>query len=477
MSITRCPTRPLLIAVVTLSLLAAPACSSTTRSTAPPVVHPSRPNIVFVLTDDQRWDTIDQMPWLSQQRDWATFSNSFVEDPQCCPSRATILTGRDTTHTGVQTLQDGANLDERTTVATLLHGAGYRTGMFGKYLNGYPFDRGLYVPPGWDTWNAYVHSTLYYDYVLNEHGKAVHYGSDPSSYSTDVLASKARQFITTTPGSKPLFLYLAFNAPHFVGAGWAQPARRDIGKCKGLAPLRPPSYNVVDRANSPRWVWPAEVQKDWIMDTERQRACEAMLDVDQQLASIVRTLRDTGRLQDTYLVFASDNGYQYAEHRLFGKGDLYEESIRVPLLVKGPGIAGQSISRLTSNLDWTPTMLDWARVEAPKGFLDGHSFAGNLAGRGGTSPDSVLLRGCRTIEAKGSAGDQEDAACGGYPNGFGLAWGLRTARDVYVEYGDGERELYDIVRDPYEMDNLAGRPQYAGVQQRLASQLAVQRRR
>jgi arylsulfatase A-like enzyme len=473
----RWPVRAVIAVVAAALLLATSACSSTSRSSAPVVVHTARPNIVFVLTDDQRWDTIGQMPWLSHQPGWATFTNSFIEDPQCCPSRATILTGRDTTHTGVQTLQDGAKLDERTTVATMLHAAGYRTGLFGKYLNGYPFDRGRYVPPGWDTWGAYIHSTLYYKYQLNENGKAVRYGSDPASYSTDVLSSMARRFITTTPRSKPLFLYLAYNAPHFVGYGWAQPARRDIGKCKSLAPARPPSYNLVDRSNSPRWLWGTKPQTDWIMDTQRQAACEAMLDVDRQLASLVRTLRDTGRLDDTYLLFASDNGYHYGEHRLVGKGDLYEESIRVPLMAKGPGIAGRPIARLTSNLDWTPTMLDWAGVQAPKGFLDGQSFAGNLRGRGGTLPTAVLLRGCRTVMTPGGSSDQEDSSCGGYPSGFGLAWGIRTARYVYVEYDDGSRELYDVSKDPYEIDDLAGRPAYAGVQRGLASELAARRGR
>ncbi len=411
------------------------------------------------------------MPWLSHQKDWATFTNSFVNDPECCPSRATILTGRYTQHTGVQTLQDGAKLDERTTVATMLHQAGYRTGLFGKYLNGYPFDRGRYVPPGWDVWDAYIHSTLYYDYVLNEHGRAVKYGSDPASYSTDVLAAMARKFIVSTPKSKPLFLYLPFNAPHFVGYGWSTPAPRDKGTCAGLPPARPPSYNHVDAANSPPWVLAAAPVKNKTMDSQRRSVCQTLLDVDRQLASIVKTLQDTGRLSNTYLIYASDNGYHWGEHRLVGKGDLYEESIRVPLLVKGPGIAGRPISRLTSNADWTPTILDWAHVQAPAGFLDGHSFAGNLAGKAGTNPSAVLLRGCRTSEATTHVTDQEDAACGGYPTGFGLAWGLRTATYLYVDYGDGSRELYDIRRDPYELDNLARRPAYAPIERRLAAQM------
>ena len=452
------------VIVLLAAALLAVACSSGSGTSGTSGASATKhPNIVFILSDDQRWDTIQQMPWLSSQTDWAKFTNSFVNDPQCCPSRATTLTGRYTQHTGVETLGEGGKLNEKITVATMLHSAGYHTGLFGKYLNDYPFNRGDYVPPGWDTFDGYIRSTTYYNYKLNENGKSVSYGSKPAAYSTDVLAAMARTFIAKTPKSQPVFLYLPFNAPHYVGVGWAVPAPRDKYTCLDLGPDRPPSYNVVDPANSPPWLMGTAPQVNWIMDSQRKAVCQTLVDVDRQLESIVAELKATGRLDDTYIMYASDNGYSYGEHRLIGKGDLYEESIRVPLMVKGPGIDARSIDRLTSNVDWTPTILDWAGVKPPPHFVDGSSFAGNLRGEAGTSPSAVLLRGCRTTKATTGDNNQEDSNCGGYPTGFGLDWGLRTAQYAYVEYPDGFRELYDIRTDPFELVNLASDPAHAAV--------------
>ena len=151
----------------------------------------NKPNIVLIVTDDQRWDSMGDMPDVDALDGWARFENAFVNDPQCCPSRASILTGRYTQHTGVETLRQGGALDERRTIATMLDDAGYRTGFFGKYLNGYPFGRSHYVPPGWDVFAAYERATEYFNYMLNEQGTIVRYGEDEDDYSTDVFAAKS----------------------------------------------------------------------------------------------------------------------------------------------------------------------------------------------------------------------------------------------------------------------------------------------
>ena len=205
-----------------------------------------RPNVVLIVTDDQRWDSLDQMPALDTAGDWARFSNSFVDEPQCCPSRASIFTGRYPQHTGVETLRDGADLDEKRTVATMLHNAGYRTGHFGKYLNGFPLGRGLYRPPGWDDFVATVGANDYFDYKLYENdrkGRTVSYGSAPTDYKTDVLTAMGRRFIRTTKRSQPFFLYLAVNAPHFDshGRGPSAPPRIPWPARDDPSPSRPTS--------------------------------------------------------------------------------------------------------------------------------------------------------------------------------------------------------------------------------------------
>jgi N-acetylglucosamine-6-sulfatase len=176
-------------------------------------------------------------------------------------------------------------------------------------------------------------------------------------------------------------------------------------------------------------------------------------------------LEQAGRLNDTYVVFTSDNGYAFGEHRLVGKGDLYEASIRVPLLVRGPDVQPGTIPRLTSNVDLVPTILDWARVTPPRRFLDGASFADTL--RGGPpmlDPQEVLLRGCRT--QRGKVDD-----CGGYPSDMGFNWGLRTATHKYIEYPNGDVQLFDLTSDPWELTNLGADPAQAPVISDLRARL------
>jgi N-acetylglucosamine-6-sulfatase len=202
-----------------------------------------RPNIILILTDDQRWDTLSAMP--NVQRLLAghgvTFANSFVVNPLCCPSRSSILTGNysHTTHVYKNLPPDGGfqtfGTQDRSTIATWLEAAGYRTALVGKYLNGYAHTS--YIPPGWDRWVAYTSGTDYYDYTLNVDGERVSHGHAPSDYSTDVLADYAVDFVRDT--SSPFFLYFAPNAPH-------QPAFPEPGAPDQFANLplwRPPSFD------------------------------------------------------------------------------------------------------------------------------------------------------------------------------------------------------------------------------------------
>ena len=195
-----------------------------------------QPNIVVILTDDQRWDTLSVMPNVEAKLvgHGITFTNAFVENPLCCPSRASFLTGKDSHTTGVFTNDDPyggfAHFDDSATLATWLDDAGYDTFLTGKYLNQYWDTGGLYEPPGWDGWRAFASSSPYFNYDVSLDGTAVEsHGSDPSDYSTDVIAGYADDMIRTASAQDPLFLWVAPYAPH----GPSIPAPRDAGTMAG----------------------------------------------------------------------------------------------------------------------------------------------------------------------------------------------------------------------------------------------------
>jgi N-acetylglucosamine-6-sulfatase len=200
-----------------------------------------RPNVIIVLTDDERWDGFDAMPWLTKElaRDgsgWETFPNAFSNTPLCCPARASLLTGRYARHTGVEGNDDGGNLDESSTLATWLHGAGYHTGLVGKYLNRYPFGRLTYVPPGWDRFVAKRNqsgATVYRDFQVVDQGSPVFV----QEYATDWLGEKAVEFVRTTPSTRPFLLLFAPSAPH---PPWI-PAQRHEGTYGDLLVDEPPN--------------------------------------------------------------------------------------------------------------------------------------------------------------------------------------------------------------------------------------------
>jgi arylsulfatase A-like enzyme len=472
----------IVVAAVVIACVIGGACSSgddDSSSGAEANASPDRPNIVLVVSDDQRFDSMDQMPMLGARDDWARFERAYVELPQCCPSRATILTGRSSMHTGVDTLKNGANLDESTTIATMLHDAGYHTGFFGKYLNGYPFAGGHPVPPGWDEFRAYEGPNDYYDFRLNVNGKIARFGHDPRDYSTDVFTAQARKFVDSVPADEPFFVDLAYNAPHFSAqTNQAIPGPKDEDACADVDFPLPPNFNADDTVGEPPWMdTPAPGPDAEDIDGAKRNTCRALRGLDRSLSGLLDTLERNGRLDNTYVIYISDNGYSFGEHRLVGKGHLYEESVHVPLWVRGPDVQPGTIDRLTSNIDLVPTMLEWSGATAPDGFVDGQSFAGTLAGKASaTEPDVILLRGCRTFRPVygGGRGDEDSAdapECGGYGQDMGKNWGLRTAEYKYVENADGYVQLFDLRTDPWELTNLGPDPAHADVVAQLHATL------
>jgi len=399
-----------------------------------------RPDIVLVLTDDQRADRLWAMPTVRSELvdRGLQFPNAFVVNPLCCPSRASILTGNYSHSTGVYRNDPPHGgfeaFDDRSTVATWLRDAGYRTALVGKYLNGY---RGAYVPPGWHHWFVTFGGDRYYGYTASADGELRRASDDPSAYSTNVLAEDAAAFVRSTEPDRPLFLCFAPHAPHDP----ATPAPGDAESFAGLAAWRPESFDEPDVADKP-----AHIRKRLRLDAAaraevdrfRRDQHRSLLAVDRAVGRILRTLEETGRLSRAVVVFTSDNGMHWGEHRWDTKIVPYEESIRVPLVIRSDaGIEAPRVDeRIVLNIDLAPTFAELPGATAPG--CDGESLVSLLASRACTWRRDFL------VEHLGLNRPQVPTYRA-----------VRTDRYVYVRYGTGETELYDLASDPLQLDNRA----------------------
>ncbi|HEX6843815.1 MAG TPA: sulfatase-like hydrolase/transferase, partial [Actinomycetota bacterium] len=241
------------LAVAALATVTGPAAAG--RATLPP-------NVILVVTDDQTVSSLEgapvAMPWLRSQlatagSGWWSFRDAVVSTPMCCPSRATILTGLDAWGTGVVDNTTGERLDDTDTIATRLQASGYRTGLIGKYLNGYPWDRGPFVPPGWDRWLAKTNrseATTYYDYALVDQERWRSTGGGPADHVVELLTREALGFVRTAPRDRPFFLTFAPPAPHRP----ATPAPRDLGILASPPPPAPADDVLRGRDGKPGWL-------------------------------------------------------------------------------------------------------------------------------------------------------------------------------------------------------------------------------
>ncbi|MEO8200406.1 MAG: sulfatase-like hydrolase/transferase [Gemmatimonadota bacterium] len=414
---------------------------------------PGRLNIVLILTDDQRSNTMQYMPITMSLigNQGVVFSNAFASTPLCCPSRASILTGLYTHNHHVITnfapLGGAPAFTDTSTIGTWLQNAGYRTALVGKYLNDYDKLRPWpYKPPGWNVWQAFK-LPEYFNYNMVEGTTEVHHGFAPGDYSTDVLTAKAIAFIQSTPDSQPLFLYFTPYGPHAP----AIPAPQDAGSFNGLLPWRPPSYNEADVGDKPTWVQglPSVSQaKSDSNDAFRQRQIESLQSEDRAVGQIIQAMADAGRLDSTAIIFASDNGLAWGEHRYFTKNCVYEECIRVPLMIRAPGIAPRMDSHLVELIDLAPTLAFWARLPAPPARVNGLNLGPLLANPGAIWRTEILLEVLGRVPP---------------PAPEALFSAVRTDHYLYSELTTGEKELYDVQADPFEMNNLAGDPGMAGV--------------
>ncbi len=506
-----------------------------------------RPNFVVVQTDDQTLDqlyatytppgggAIQAMPntLASIAGKGITFNRYYVSYPLCCPSRVSLLTGRyahNHNDRGNVPPNGGfngfANRQAYThNLATWLQGGGYRTIHVGKFLNGYgdePFDDGKTVPPGWSAWHTVLNADThhyYYGYTLNDNGvldgpfgdsgswETREYGprddfgcpfaplnGQPCLYETDVLTRIASEEVTGTPTTQPFYLQLDYTAPHgdFRRPAGPEPATRHYDSFAGAPYPHGPSegFNEGNVNDKPRFIREAGYLSPSETHTYRvyyQKALESLRSIDDGVQQIVNTLGASGRLRNTYIIFTSDNGFFYGEHRLTGGKFLaYEPSTHLPFLMRGPGIKpGTSTGELAANIDIAPTILELAGVEADKS-IDGRSLVpymvdpslrtrrpilfesfvetNDVEENGGGPPvapegvaagttgggDSVNARPQSALPRHRSGSDQASASIVAPPKDYE---GIRLGPYKYIEWPDGEKELYDLNKDPYELNN------------------------
>ncbi len=435
---------------------------------APVDAAPDRPNILLILIDDQ---TVESMRVMDRTQRLAaegtTFSDSIVSYPMCCPSRATGLTGQYAHNHKVMgnKAPDGGygRLDGSNTLPVWLREAGYETAHVGKYLNGY---HGPEVPPGWDHWFGLADPSTYrvYDYMVIADGKTVHYGEDEDDYQTDVLARKAEALLREMSHTgKPFFLSVAPVPPHQERSDEdaqgtpPRPAPRHQGMfAKEPLPAKA-SYDEADVADKPPHIRKlphlGPAKKDLILRTYRARL-ESLQAVDEMVERLMNTLEETSQLDRTVVIFTSDNGFFLGEHRIVdGKLLPYEESIRVPLIIRGGGFpAGHVADQPVANIDLAPTIVELTGAKARR-KMDGRSLRPLALNPSLGKDRALLVEGLSRNSAKPS-----------YE-------GIRTARWLYVEYRTGAKELYDLQNDPLELTSRHDEPGLKTVRADLAQRL------
>lgn len=423
------------------------------------------PNVVFVLTDDLAWNLVRFMPHVrAMERDGVTFRRYFVTDSLCCPSRASIFTGRLPHDTGVfsNSEPDGgfrkfnAKGEEQDTFATALQSAGYHTAMMGKYLNGYVPTRRIdptgvpYEAPGWSEWDVAGHGYPEFGYKLATDGRVQFFGHRRRDYLTNVLARRGVRFIRRSArAGQPFMLELATFAPHRPYT----PAPQDRHKFHGLRAPRDPSF---DRPNTaaPSWLAlhpPLTGRQIAKLDRGFRKRAQSVQAVDRMIGRVENALKAAGVAGNTYVVFSSDNGLHMGQHRLTaGKLTAFDSDIHVPLVVMGPGVpASRSVDQVAENVDLAPTFAELARTRmqvAP----DGRSLVPLLQGRPVRHwRDAVLVEHRGPVNGPGDPDRPEGGS--GNPTSYEA---LRLPDALYVEYMDGEREYYDLRHDPYERHNV-----------------------
>ena len=448
------------MAVILLAVLLGRQGGGQTAVAAQP--EQSRPNIVLIISDDQRYDTMQYMPLTTERlfNQGLSFERAYVTTSRCCPSRASILTGM---YAHTHNVRVNTDPLPETTFVEHLAAAGYRTGLVGKYLNSYPTRESDPPRSEFDTWVNMLsgpQNALYYNPRLNINGTwQAHTG-----YQTDILREYAVRFLQdAATDERPFLLIFAPYAPHLP----ALPAPGDETLFLDEPPYRPPNFNPDQLTGKPEWMqWLPRLTADEIarIDAERLRQNQSLAALDRAVDTLLATLEAEGELENTAVIYLSDNGFFWGEHRLpTGKIFVYEPSTRIPMAIRYPPrvAAGKVSEQLVANIDIAPTIYDLAGLPIPAG-VDGRSLRPLFDQ--GEAPDwrtFLLLEGwpvdISTIQ-------------------FAPPWqAVHNGRFVYVETEWNRSELYDLETDPYQLTNLVDDPAYTAVQQTLQQQLAQAR--
>lgn len=401
---------------------------------------PQRLNFIIILTDDMRWDNLWAMPITQNRLQGVTFDNAFTTTPVCCPARASILTGQYVHNHHVLNNAIGRSaLNELDTLATNLQRAGYRTGFTGKYMHGY---QPGYVPPGWTKFVAGENGGMLLDWWHLHNVTTGQSGPDAPGagglYDTDRYITLHHQDAALSfldqHGREPFFLFVSTYAPHDPET----PLPEDMGLFTNYL-YRGRSYGEADMSDKPAWLQAAALMDASRNDDERHRnILRSLQPVDRMVGAIMDRLAALGVLDKTVIIFASDNGVSWGEHGIYDKGTPYEEAIRVPLIVSVPGIPARRETKIALLIDLAPTIYELAGVSHD---ADGKSLLPLL-----TNP-ATEWRTDFMIEAYGYLEWR-------FPTD-GIWRGVRSERWKYVEWHNGEVELYDLTNDPFELENIA----------------------
>jgi arylsulfatase A-like enzyme len=402
------------------------------------------PNFLIIMTDDQSHDTLTNqfMPFTKSMiaDQGINLTRGYMSTALCCPSRSSLLTGKYARHDGVRTNSD--KLTE-TTIADRLQKAGYFTGLIGKYLNSWPGD----ARPEYNYWACWVNG--YTDPKMNIAGKF----ENVPGYLTYILRDYAVDFFNQLPSDKPFFLLFTPHAPHAP----ATPAPGDENLYSDLPKWRPPSFNPAEQSDKPLWLQntPQLTQTQITRDVDNFRLDQlrCLHSVDIAVRDVLNKLQELGRLDNTFIVFYSDNGYFWGEHRLLHKNRVYEEASHGPFALRYPPLVAspRTDDRLVQVIDLAPTMYELAGIPIPND-VDGKSLV-PLMRNSAEWRDALLLEGW--------PGNNESEH---YQS-------IRTERFVYVETDNDTSELYDTHADPYQLNNLINDAAYKKTVKNLSKRL------
>jgi arylsulfatase A-like enzyme len=489
-----------------------------------------KPNIVFVFNDDQSVDTVRSyknlpkfkspckaprgtvQPCLNQliRGHGVNFSRMADAYPLCCPSRATLITGQFGHNNGVRSLFQYENMQKTEVLPIWLQRAGYRTGWIGKYQGpsylgkNEPGEQARGYPNGFDDFQGLVDenalapkptdigasANAFYGYTVNHNGVHTTMPKTPQYYQTDWITRQTTKFIkTSSKGSKPFFIGVGYTAPHWSPKGAPNTDPTDMTTKEGnptfesnqnppvVAPRhqdelkkflaahikvpRTPNFSEKDLSDKPAFVQKAgQVSPETAARLDKWQAYRlaSLLAVDEGVQKIYKQLKKSKQLNNTYIVYGGDNGWMQGNHGLtFTKTHVYEESTRVPFFIRGPHTKKATVSEPTSNVDWASTFL---------------SIAG---GKPGVKQDGMSLTPYLKKPAKrfGRAIFYETTDAANPLSGVPGYNAIKLGRWKYVEYTSGEKELYDLQKDPYELNSLHANLQYAGVIAALHARLVV----